>query len=367
MPPAAPAAVTVTPYGLMVYNTFFNTSPLANDDIPTGSLGPGHSSLGMTLRQSRFGLKVASPVVANALGAQEVKAQLELDFFGGFYTNSNITYTMSHPRLRLYYLQAKWKTLTLTLGQDWTPAGPLNPTSLNHVALPGFHGTGNLWNRLPQVRVDAKVGPLKISGAVLAPAGANSSQTGSLSATRASSPAELSDIPSVEARVAYESDMLKVGVSGHLGAERLTGLNASDNPVLSYAGILDLKLKVSIITLQGEAYMGQNANALFGVSRRVVAVDPTTGMTTDTGNQQEMGGWGQILVAPIEKLTLGGAFGAVHNQTTKADNMALYFNVIYLAAPGFKTGVEFDHLITTPPGGTARNGNQINATAMYSF
>lgn len=368
-----PSPVTVTPYGLLIFNSFYDTSPLSPSDIPLAALDGDQASLGMTLRQSRFGLKVESALVADAMGADAAAATLELDFLGGYYANNNITYTMSHPRLRLFFVKIGFGDVGVVVGQDWVIASPLNPTTLSHMALPGFQNAGNLWARLPQVRVDLKLGGLQLQAGVLAPVSSDSVGPG-LTTARSASSSEQSSAPTLQARAAYSLDLdgkpLTVGVSGHFGMEKvaLTMIDpmtmmpvptGATEDATSYAAVLELSVPISILTLIGEAYVGQNIDGLFSSAN----VDSGTGDAIGA-----WGGWAQLLVT-LDALTLGIG-GGIEQITdgTEPSNVAIYADAIYAFAPAFKVGLELAHL-RTDPGGAAdvESGNQINLSAHFAF
>ena len=106
-PPPAPApavpAYQVTAYGLLVTNFYVNSLPVQNQDSPFAAVLGGASAFGASARQSRFGVTASSKSVAEVLHANTVDAQLEIDFFGGYYPANNQTFYAPLPRLRLFF------------------------------------------------------------------------------------------------------------------------------------------------------------------------------------------------------------------------------------------------------------------------
>jgi hypothetical protein len=370
----ATPAVTATPYGLLVLNFFYNTAPLANADVPTAALPGDDDVLGATVRQSRFGLKVDAPSTAEALGAKAVAAQLEIDFLGGYFANDNNTYPMAHPRLRLFFARIELGELAVVAGQDWAIVAPLNPLSLSHVAIPGFHSSGNLWARLPQVRVEAKLSGIDLAAGVLAPTGAGAVEGGTgFTASRGQSSPDKSQIPSLQARVGYaqkvDNDVLGAGVSGHFGAEELTltdtasGETVTEN-LISYAAVLDLSIPIAgLVSLKGEAYYGQNIDGFF--SQANAGFVPNS-VPLDVEARRAYGGWSQVLVKP-GKLTLGVGAGMDRVTDDGPRNFALYGTAIYELAPKLLVGMEWDHLRTKPAGAPELRGDQVSASLHFGF
>jgi hypothetical protein len=370
--PEPKPALAVSPYGLLVLSFFYNTAPLANADVPTAALPGDDDALGATARQSRFGLKIDAPGTAEALAVTAVTGQFEIDFFGGYYANENNTYPMAHPRLRLFFVRMELGELAIVAGQDWAILAPHNPLSLTHVAIPGFHSSGNLWARLPQVRAEAKLGGLELAGGVLAPTGSGAVEGGSgLTMSRGQASPDKSLMPSLQARVGYgqrqDKELLGAGISGHLGAEELTLTNAAGESatedLISYAGALDLSIPIGgSISLKGEAYYGQNIDGFFSAANATL----TSSAPPTLQPRKAFGGWGQLLVKP-DPLTLGAGAGYESVTDEGPRNFAVYLTAIYELAPKLLVGVEWDHLRTTPAGGQVLVGSQLSTSLHFGF
>jgi hypothetical protein len=367
-------ALTVSPYGLLVLNFFHNTAPLRNADVPTAALAGDDDVVGATARQSRFGLKVDAPSTAEAMGARAVTAQLEIDFLGGYFADDNNTYPMAHPRLRSFFVRMELGVLAIVAGQDWAILAPLNPLSLSHVAIPGFHSSGNLWARLPQVRAEAKLAGVELAGGVLAPTGSGAVEgaTGFESGRGQAGP-DKSLIPSLQGRVGYalqlDDEPLTAGLSGHFGAEELAltnpaGDTASDD-LTSYAAVLDLSIPIAgMLSVKGEAYYGQNIDGFFSQANATLVVPASAPPRIEA--RKAFGGWAQLLVK-IVKLTLGGAAGYEQVTDDGPRNLAIYVTAIYELAPKLLVGLEWDHLRSTPAGESVRVGSQTSASLHFGF
>ena len=121
-------------------------------------------------------------------------------------------------RLRLAYGRIDWANNSLEVGQDWAVFAPLNPTSLASYAIPGFATSGNLWNRMPQIRYEHREGEkskLIFTAAILDPnAGDNSGNP----AFRVIGLGERGSLPAFETRLGFTTPShgkeSSAGVSG---------------------------------------------------------------------------------------------------------------------------------------------------------
>src|SRR6266851_5729988 len=161
-PESAPAVTSqnkfpITIYGTLLTNAFFNTSLTNIEDIPlfAGKKGSdpfgNDKNFGMTLRQSRFGLRYQGPKA----GGAQISGQFEFDLLGGKAAFSN-GINMDLFRVRLAFGRLDWQNFSLVAGQDWSIFAPLNPTTLAEFAIPGFSASGNPWIRMPQLRAELR-------------------------------------------------------------------------------------------------------------------------------------------------------------------------------------------------------------------
>jgi len=159
---AAPArSVEVKPYGFVLANYLENWNRPNFADVPTQAVSasnaqpPNQNTSVFTARQTRLGLNLSG---GKGPRESELSGVIEGDFFGLRNAGTaGLDVNAPAPRLRLAYVQAKRGDHTLVFGQDWVKAfAPLNPISLVHAAIAPLSASGNLWNRLPQLRWDAE-------------------------------------------------------------------------------------------------------------------------------------------------------------------------------------------------------------------
>jgi hypothetical protein len=157
--PAA-AAVAVKPYGFILANYMENWGRPNAIDIPASAVSasnaapPNQNASDITARQTRLGLNLSG---GDGPWGSELSGKVETDFYGLRNTGSaDFDVLASAPRLRLAYLKASRGAQSIVIGQDWVRAfAPLKPDSLSHTASSPLAGSGNLYNRLPQLRWDA--------------------------------------------------------------------------------------------------------------------------------------------------------------------------------------------------------------------
>jgi len=307
-PEAAP--VKVTPYGVVYFNLFWNESATNNSDVPLWALA-GPSSTSASVRQSRFGLRVAGPLVSGA----KVSGALEADFFGGF-PAVGIGDNMGVLRVRLANVRLDWTRTSLVAGQDWMVFAPLNPVSLASAGIPLMAATGNPWARLPQVRVEHRFGAGLLQGAVLAPS------TGDFTAALLYQPSSgaLSQQPFVQGRAsvtvrsfARTKKPAAFAVSGHYGRSRV--VTPIDRTLDSRAVAADWSLPLTNrMLLSGEAFMGQNLAgfqaAVFQGINPDFAVAGPAGLTLDgPRGVGTRGGWSQLAVTITSTVSALATYG----------------------------------------------------------
>jgi len=376
---AAKAATTITPYGVMVLDGWYNTGVMTNADVPLSAATPAvgnESSIGATARQSRFGAKIASPGVAAALNAKTVEGTFEIDFYGGYYpTNGNSWVTQVLPRLRLFYVAVSFDKIKIVAGQDWMLFAPVNPDSIHHMELPALSNTGNLWSRLPQLSVHATLGAITASFGVLGPA--DSTPTGRpRSPLRDAGAADKSLVPSLQGRVAYAAKTPDVsvtaGVSGHLGREKVAGDPATmiaAHDVASWGAAGDLVVQVGkMLTFKGEAFVGANLDPFFSgasIAGPAGKQDPTP----------VRGYWGQLAVKP-GNLGVFLSFGSDNPEAPDAGrlpanavsrNFAVNAAATWTFAPKLVAGLEVDYIDTKRAVVAPQTETQVAATVQFGF
>ena len=380
-------SVRVVPYGTIYFNAFTNTGAVNNQDVPMFAATSGQGGTSASLRQTRLGIRFDGAKVGNA----RLGGVLEADFFGGF-PSVGIGENFGIVRLRLANVKMDWEKTSVTVGQDWMPFAPVNPTSIASAAIPQLASAGNNWARLPQVRVDHKLnGNFTLTGAVLAP------QTGDYPATSFSlqnSSGSASRVPFFQSRIAYaDRDWWgtkkagSIGVSGHYGKSRFfIGPNSLRQDVDSNGVALDWNFPLHArVTLAGEAFVGRDlggfqAGVFQSVNTEFAYRDGVTVTPAGVRAIGSRGGWAQVGFTPNvfgEKWSLFGSVGvddprnedltSVSRFNFRARNFAYAFNTIYKVTPQFSLGAEFRRFETTYFITGRRTSEHINLGATYSF
>lgn len=253
--------------------------------FPDGSRLPAghvHDTI-FTARQSIFGFNF-SPA-RSADNSWTPSGVVEFDFFGTRPSDSLQPQgrVFNEPRLRKAYFQLEKGGYKLVAGQDDMLIAPLDPVSLSHVGVPLGATAGNLWARLPQVRLDlthnfgetttlVQIGVLRPLFADprlgdLPPVGGAIDSTFSGFGERASA-------PFYQTRFAVSHPMsgstATVGVGGHFGSEAV-GANRN---IHSWALAVDAELPLfSRLMFRGEGFLGSNLVPFQGgILQGVVAI-----------------------------------------------------------------------------------------------
>ncbi|MEW6741605.1 MAG: hypothetical protein AB1486_02505 [Planctomycetota bacterium] len=314
--------VKVDVYGFVLVNTQYTSGRTAPADVPVWALDEDDDeAFNIFAHQTRFGFKLTAPNV----GSAALTGDIELDLYGlrGDANPGGITQTA--PRTRLAYLKLDWEDTALTVGQDWVRAfAPLNPTSLAKMSIVEFSGSGNLWNRIPQIRLDHNLQltddtKALFNVALLKPFGADADPTrpvdsdgdGDVDAWRGVGQGDLvgggeqSGLPFVQARAAFNMPIgkraLEVGFAGHYGRE-----DYAEEDLLSYGLALDLDVPFSeICGLMGELYTGRNLRMFFSNSFHLG--NPNLDSSAD--EQRADGGWVQLTVKPNDPGSINVGYG----------------------------------------------------------
>lgn len=388
------AEVEVKPYGFILVNANYNDAIKADIPVKT-ALSDTVSSFLITPRQTRFGFKL------NYEASWKVAGVFEMDFFGLKGSGANGGVTQSAPRLRLANFKLTKNDFSLLFGQDWTIFAPLSPSSMMHVAIPEFSSSGNLWNRFPQIRLEYKAklddkNSLLLQGALLRPFGADVTPT--VNQTDEFGAGELANLPFVQGRVAANfGTSATIGASFHFGQEdfftfwngrRIIApdtfiIDDSKTSTMAVAG--DLKLKVNILTLSGEAFWGKNLTMLFSNS---FARSELTGSKYKVEGVGAMGGWGELMIKPANsKFSFGGGIGFENLKEEDVDslftdklfksssplwkNMTIFATVMYAPFDKVSFGLEFNNIKTTYKTSTTvekdADNNSISFACKFDF
>ncbi|MBL0274752.1 MAG: hypothetical protein IPQ24_01385 [Anaeromyxobacter sp.] len=324
--PAEPPKPTVTPYGFILLNSFWNANTFSSPDYPSqaAKTQAGGAFL-MSARQSRFGVKLAMND-DNWTGAA-LTGTIEFDFKGGhFATNSN-GFNAGIMRLRLASAVATFKTgygtWALLAGQDYGLVNPLFATSVAWVADPIFWQAGNAWRRSPQIRATYSnsfgAANVSVAAAMLSPADADAGVGGTTTVTNGAG--IRSRQPDIEARAALGAK-LDGGISGTLGVgyhtnkRRYNGATAPDvvDVTATIMGV-DLDVNVPYLNLRGEWFDSSGADETYN---GIAASGVRAGATAGTYEKVESSGyWAQAVLKPLDKIWVTVGVGS-----TKLDNLA---------------------------------------------
>lgn len=371
-------------YGEILFNTYLNSSESASTDVPTIAFpnsviaGRKRNNLGATMRQTKIGLAMTGPRLADA----RLSAHAEFDFWGGSIarTDGDILGTL---RIRTASIRLDWDRTTLEIGQKEPIVSPLTPNSLAATWIPPMASTGNLWQWRPQLTVEhrARLGEssfLVLQGGFMpnfsdisgVPVGAAGGIT-------------LEGNPGYEGRIAFrralEDDRnFEIGFGGY-GEQKVFSFNRRVN---SYALTGDWQIPLaSRLTFSGEAYYGQSIDlgerAATSVDRLYAATGNVLNPATVIRGIHSAGGWAQLSIKATQKLEFNLAagkddpnnddirFGTIGN-FTRFKNQAASANFIYFLTQNFEMSLEYRRTLTDYAPGR-RSNNHFNLAFGYLF
>jgi hypothetical protein len=392
--PAPDGSFTVKPYGILhLAASYVLGNSSNNPDLPQWAVrGPG--ALYLLARQTRFGLRGSWDAPPSALHVQKASWLIESDFYGGF-AGQGVGYFYPIPRLRLATATLEWTSIRFSFGQDWALLAPLIPDAAFHLAVPGFTASGNLWARLPQLRLDGVVGFAGTPGkptwrlfwaaAIVASVQADAIPTAQsgFATVRIPQGGERSLLPAGEARVAVAHDLfdrsLEIGVSGHLGDRKIAfvgGTTRRGNGAVALDVTLPLPGKLAA---KGELFWGKGLDAFFGgIGQGIAHTTDAAGNITSIGDSiAAFGGWGQASWLALEWLTLYAGAGADHPSSddlldvnaimNRTLNVSFYGAVATELARGIAFWLEYDFLHTDFQAAPAVQTHVLSVTGKLTF
>lgn len=241
------------------------------------------------IRNTRLWLNFSGPEVFDGW---KVDAYVEGDFFGGNNGESFASAEQLIPRLRMAYTDIVKNSLTIRIGQWWSPMFGYVPVSLSHIAFPlGYGSAGFPGWRFPGLFVYYTLTQPEASTAVqlqfaamkpswFAPAGAalNSGMTYG----------NASDVPQLEARLNLDGKIDKTSGWGsyivvHYDRKNLSGVGgpAAATYLNGWAGEIGAKYNTGGFSVQGNAYFGE-------------AIGQQFALLTQAGDLRGGGGWAQV-------------------------------------------------------------------------
>ncbi|HEV7682042.1 MAG TPA: bZIP transcription factor [Pyrinomonadaceae bacterium] len=381
--------VHVVPYGTIYFNIFGNSGGTNNADVPLFATPTGPSGFSATARETRLGLRLEGPQIAGAKSS----GVFETDFSGGF-PSIGIGEDFGVLRMRLAFMKLDWKNTTLVAGQDWTVFAPNNPVSLASVGAPEFAASGNLFARIPQIRLQQRWlnGKLSWDVAILGPRTGDYPTVGTTPAVLQPGTGAASRIPAFESRLALNSkDWLgskkagSIGISAHYGRARVATIPRKiDLEVVGVAGDWNMPFGKRV-TLTGEAFFGRNLAGFQGAVFQPFVPDFAyrVGAGLVPGGPRApgtRGGWAQLGFNPAilkDRLTLYGGFAiddprdqdfvSISRRDSRIRNRAFAFNFLYKLTPQLSWALEYRRLETLYIFSNRQNNNHLNLAAAYSF
>jgi hypothetical protein len=315
---------------------------------PDGQVG----TMSASLRQTRIGFLSDGPT----LGSFRTNAVFAMDFFGGipgFQTGQ----VMGLPRLLVAFARIENDRTAVEIGQDHMILAPRDPSSLAAFSFPLLFRSGNLYLRVPQVRVEQKLtSVLRATAGIVAPVAGDMTEAYVFVPPALSG--ERSRRPGVQARVAYvagdadSTRLVDIGVSGHTGWERRGASLAR-----SWATALDASVRRDVIGAAGEFFLGENIDAFGGA----------TGL-----DARSAGGWGELQIYPSERLLFVAGAGVDELRDARTDTLArqrnrsAFGNITFSITPELQTAFEY-RLLRTRVGGVDRSNQHFDWVFVHKF
>jgi hypothetical protein len=363
--------------GMALLNLFHNGGLVDNLDFPTYAVpqnpyGSG-SSFGATLRQSEIGLEVFGPELAGA----KTRAEIQLDFGGGFPSAALDGINSGLVRLRTANMRLDWAHTSLIAGQDSLFISPLSPTSFASLAIPSLGYSGNLWAWTPQLRIEHTFG---LSGGqnVIVQGGILDNLTGepTYGTRRTPQAGEFSGQPAYATRIAWSKDLngrpLSFGASGYYSRQNWGFGWEADG----WATATDWRIPIaSKVEISGEFYRGRAVGGLGGgIGQSILFSGNPQDPASDFRAVNSAGGWSQIKFLASTRLEFNAAFGVddpysadVHAfaspvgyyPTVLAANRSGMMNFIYRPRSDLLLSGEYRRLRTSRIG-TLTTADQVN-------
>jgi hypothetical protein len=333
LPNSADAATEFKPYGFVLANIAYNSGRVNINDIPTMAINDAslEKSLWMSARQSRIGVKITPDTDV------PVKAVIEVDVFKGV-------------RRRTAFAQIKISEKTnLIVGQHWMIFSPVLPTSLAHQGVVTLTASGNLWTRVPQVRIESNSGALSLQAAIQQPISGSSQQ----------------GVPDITGRAAYTLPMGTCGVSAYVGMQSYNGGN---DDVTSFAVSADWSIAAGPPSIKGEAGMGESVSG-FGSSSgtRLNSSGVTEGVPVVLS-------WVQLGYKLSPKLAVHAGLGMeipdrlnIEIAGLVDENRTIYANAIWKPWGPFRFALQVDQIETIYLPSTAESALVLNIATQVVF
>jgi regulator of replication initiation timing len=350
--------------GIVLLNLFNNKGAVDSIDVPTLSYAttPGYANgnLGATLRQSEIGFEVFGPRV----GGAKTRADLQLDFGGGFEPAPNGV-NAGIMRLRTGTVRLDWENTSVVAGQDALFFSPISPTSFASLTVPALSYAGNLWAWTPQVRVEHRISVgeasnLTFQGGILDPL---SGETPGPWSYRLPGAGEASRQPAFGSRAAWTHSLfgqpLHLGFGGFYSRQNY----GFERNLDAWAGMTDVEVPLSHgFSLSGKLYRGRGIGGLYGGIGRSVIFSGNPGIASSAvRGLNTVGGWAQFKYQATSKVEFNTAFGLdnsyaadlkvfpnaqAYGDPSLARNSGGFANVIFRPRSDLLFSAEYRHLKT---------------------
>jgi hypothetical protein len=362
------APVTAKLYGYTKLDVIYATQRTFVGDLNFYNLatvaGQTQSSLNITARESRIGIDLKGPSTDD----WKTTGKIELDFYTSAFgaTNENAV----APRIRLAYADfANGSGFSVRAGQDWDAFVTVNPITVDGAFL---GGSGNLYNRRPQVRATqvVKGGDVTVTGRLAAArtigqvTDAGGVQDGGTDSGQPTFEGALF----ADAKL-WTSKAARLSVSGHSGTE--SNIITVANPILqnydtrSLIGGIILPV-TETVSLQGTIWQGADLAAFYGGIYQGVN-------TTLKRSIEAKGGWGQVVtnITPTVNVNLG--YGEDDPNSDNLNNGGRTFNKRAFASLFYKLNsaaslaFEYSSVSTGYKASTTSNGEIYQGSLIYKF
>ncbi len=363
-PMTTQSKIPVKIYGNILFNATFADRGANTIDIPLFPQKRGtpadqnHQNFSTTLRQTRFGLRYEGKIFGDA----KLTGVFEFDLLGGkpaFANGANFDIF----RLRLAYGRVDWTHDSFEAGQDWAVFSPLNPTTLATYAIPGFSTSGNLWNRIPQIRYEHREGEKSkfiFTAALLDP---NAGDSAGNPAARVIGLGERGSLPAFETRLGFTTPThgkeTSGGVSGHYSRLLAAPGNPAGTTVLgsidSYGVSGDLNAWLtSGLRVTGEIFHGRALGIFSGnIAQSAVVIGGRAHGINSTGGWVELHGEAPTgYQGSWKKFSANFGYGIEDNRDEdlifgiRKRNQTYMINGQYKFAPNFTFALEYRRVLT---------------------
>ncbi|MCB2198731.1 hypothetical protein KQI63_04955 [bacterium] len=324
------SSVELKPYGFVRFEAARDNSELARGDWMLYNYN-GNSSqqdeqvLTMTGRHTRIGIKLSDPEMA---GNWNVKGVIEVDFAGGF-PNSSTASRQPLLRLRHAWIGLANQDWEIRMGQDWALLSTPFPRTANFVV---GAANGNLWMRMPQIRVSTVNKPVNFAVSLnRAIDGNNKYDSFTSSDLDPIGEGERTGLPWVMGRVWFGPKNFTVSVFGHYGTEASLDTNDVAHDVSSWSMNGSIEAKAGKFTIVGKGFYGTNLNSFFGGIIQGIVQLPNSVETINSS-----GGWGYVSYAINDKWSCTAGMGIDNPESDYLSVGSRELNTWIFGNAGFK-------------------------------